>query len=72
MKRYDTISRSQMEVLIFEWVNGQHAERNRALLHRRLFDGITYEALAEEFDLSVSQVKRIITKGLATITRHMR
>ena len=71
MRNYDNISRSQMEALIYEWITGQHAKRNRELIYRKLFDGITYEALAEEFDLSVSQVKRIITKGLATITRHM-
>lgn len=39
-----------------------HSERDRALLKRRYIDGRTYEALAEEFMLSVSQVKRIIYK----------
>lgn len=39
-----------------------HSERDRALLKRRYIDGKTYEALAEEFMLSVSQVKRIIYK----------
>ena len=39
-----------------------HSERDRALLKRRYIDGKTYEALAEEFDLSVSQIKRIIYK----------
>ena len=39
-----------------------HSERNRAILKRRLVDGITYEKLAEEFDLSVAQIKRIIYK----------
>lgn len=39
-----------------------HSERNRAILKRRLIDGITYERLAEEFDLSVAQVKRIVYK----------
>lgn len=40
-----------------------HSERNRAILKRRLIDGITYEKLAEEFDLSVAQIKRIIYKN---------
>lgn len=39
-----------------------HNERDRNLLKRRLVDGIKYEALAEEFDLSVRQVKSIIYK----------
>jgi DNA-directed RNA polymerase specialized sigma24 family protein len=39
-----------------------HSERDRKLLKRRLIDGICYEPLAEEFDLSVRQVKNIIYK----------
>ena len=37
-----------------------HNERDRALLKRRLCDGIKYEALAEEFDLSTQRVKAIV------------
>ena len=40
-----------------------HSERDRAVLERRLIDGICYEPLAEEFGISVSQVKRIIYNG---------
>lgn len=40
-----------------------HSERDRAILKRRLIDGITYERLAEEFELSVAQIKRIVYKG---------
>ena len=49
-----------------------HSERNRAILERRLIDGITFEKLAEEFEISVSQVKRIIWKGSETIFRHLK
>lgn len=48
---------SRIEYLIDEHI---HSERDRAILKRRLIDGICYEPLAEEFDLSVSQVKRIV------------
>lgn len=51
---------SGVSSLIDEFI---HSERDRAILKRRLIDGITYEALAEEFDLSVTQVKRIVYKG---------
>lgn len=51
---------SGVSSLIDEYI---HSERDRAILKRRLIDGITYEALAEEFDLSVTQVKRIVYKG---------
>lgn len=56
-------SNSQIAFKIDEYINGRNAERNRAILKRRLIDGICFEPLAEEFDLSVSQVKRIVYKG---------
>ena len=39
-----------------------HSERDRRIMQRRLIDGIRFEPLAEEFDLSVRQVKRIVYK----------
>lgn len=39
-----------------------HSERDRAILKRRYIDGICFEPLAEEFNLSVAQIKRIIYK----------
>lgn len=53
-------SNSGMILLIDEYI---HSERDRNILKRRLIDGITYEGLAEEFDLSVTQIKRIVYKG---------
>lgn len=53
-------SNSQIEHMIDEWI---HSERDRAILKRRLIDGITYERLAEEFDISVRHIKRIIYKS---------
>ena len=40
-----------------------HNERNRKILERRLIDGITFEKLAEEFDMSVRQMKNIVRKN---------
>ena len=54
------LSRSEIEALMHEWILGRNAERDRAILRRRLFDGITYERLAEEFDLSVRCTKQIV------------
>ena len=51
------LSRSDWENLIDEWVFN---ERDRAILKRRLLDGVCYEPLAEEFDLSVQQTKHIV------------
>lgn len=44
-----------------------HHERNSRLLKRRLIDGICFEPLAEEFDLSVRQTKNIVSRGTKQI-----
>ena len=44
-----------------------HHERNRRLLKRRLIDGICFEPLAEELDLSVRQTKNIVSRGTKQI-----
>ena len=59
---FSNLSRSEIEYLINEYIVGKNAERNRKILSRRLLDGICYEPLAEEFDLSVRQVKNIVYK----------
>lgn len=65
------LSRSDIDTLIEEWILGRNAERDRAILRRRLFDGITFERLAEEFDLSVRCTKEIVYKGQERIFRHI-
>jgi hypothetical protein len=40
-----------------------HSERDRAILKRRLIDGICFEPLSEEFQLSVRQIKTIVYRG---------
>lgn len=65
------ISRSEIEYAIDEWIVGKNAERDRKLLRRRLIDGVVFERLAEEFDLSVRQTKEIIYKGQEKVFRHI-
>lgn len=65
------LSRSELENLIDEWIIGNKAQRDRAIIKRRLIDGICYEPLAEEFDLSVRQVKNIVYKCEEKIFRHI-
>jgi len=65
------LSRSELESLIDEWIIGRNAERDRKILKRRLIDGITYENLAEEFDLSVRQLKNIIYKAEGRLFSHI-
>lgn len=58
MKDID-ISVSQVSAIIDEWI---FSERDRKLMKRRLIDGICFEPLAEEFDLSVRQTKNLVYK----------
>ena len=67
MKNYD-LSRSEWENLIDEYI---FKERDRAILKRRLLDGICYEPLAEEFDLSVQQVKTVVYKATEKLIKHI-
>ena len=64
------LSRTEIEFAIDEWIIGKNAERDRKVIRRRLIDGITFERLAEEQELSVSQVKRIVWKCSEIIFRH--
>lgn len=61
-------SNSQISELIDEWI---HSERDRAILKRRLIDGITFEKLAEEFDMSVRQIKKIVYKRSEYLFAHL-
>jgi Sigma-70, region 4. len=61
-------SNSQIRDLIAEYV---HSLRDRQVLCRRLIDGATIDALAAEFDLSPSQVKRIIRKNEEALFKHL-
>lgn len=60
-------SRTEIERDIDEWILN---ERNRQILKRRLLDGIIYEKLAEEFELSVRQVKDIVYKSKEKLYKH--
>lgn len=60
--------RSYIENLIEEWI---FSERDRAICRRRILDGIRYEPLAEEFDLSVQRVKVIVHKCEETLEKHI-
>lgn len=65
----NNMPRSEWEKFIDEWV---FSERDRKLLKRRLLDGVCYEPLAEEFDLSVQQTKHIIYRLQNQLFKHLR
>lgn len=57
-------SNSDISKVIDEYI---HSERDRKILKRRLIDGIYFEPLAEEFELSVRSTKDIVYKGQKVI-----
>ena len=65
------ISRSEIDFAIDEWIVGKNAERDRQIVRRRLIDGVTFERLAEEAEISVSQVKRIVFCRSEVLFRHI-
>ena len=46
-------------------------ERHRAILADRLFNGTTYERLAEKYGLSTQQVKTIVYKAMDRLEKHL-
>lgn len=65
MKEYSNI---EIAYIIDTWI---HLEHDRKILKRRMIDGICYEPLAEEFDLSVRQIKKIVYKGQEIVFNHL-
>jgi Mor family transcriptional regulator len=57
---------SQVRDLIDEHI---HSERDRQIMKRRMIDGVCFEPLAEEFDLSTVQVKRIVRRERTRILK---
>ena len=61
-------SRTELNDAIEEWILN---EKYRGILKRRLLDGITFEKIAEEFEMSPRQIKRIVYKSEEIIFRHL-
>lgn len=68
MTKNPNISTSELSTLIDEWI---HNERNRAIMKRRFCDGIIYAQIAEEFDMSERQIKRICYENFEKLINHM-
>lgn len=64
----DDLSRTQIEHLIDEYIR---SERDRDILKRRLLDGVIFDKLAEEFDLSERHIKRIVYAGKEKLIKHI-
>ena len=58
--------RSVWEHLIDEWIFN---ERDRNIIKRRLLDGLTFDELADEFNLSPQHIKKIVYKATDKISK---
>ena len=67
IERYN-LSRSDLQYLIDQWIFN---ERHRIILADRLFNGTTYERLAEKYELSTQQVKNIVYKAMDRLEKHI-
>jgi len=72
MRSVRDCSRTELESVIDEWIiNQRNAERNRQLVKRHMIDGVSFEALAEEFGMSVRGVQYAIYRCQEIIFRHL-
>lgn len=72
MKHFDPYKFNKTREQYIELIDSYiFSQRDRDVLKRRLLDGITYEKLGEEFELSVTQVKNIIIKHEKTLFKHI-
>ena len=67
IERYN-LSRYELQCLIDQWIFN---ERHRLILADRLFNGTTYERLAEKYGLSTQQVKTIVYKDMDRLEKHL-
>lgn len=68
MKRTINTSRTEAEYLINEWIFNV---RDRDILRRRILDGLSFEELAEEFNLSVQRTKAIVYQNIDKLSCHL-
>jgi AraC-like DNA-binding protein len=59
---------SQIRDLIREHI---HSDRDRKILFRRLVDGITFERLAEEFEMSPRAIRTLVHRNEAVLFKHI-
>ena len=57
---------------IDNYIVGFKAHRNRCILKSRLIEGMMFEELAEEYDMSVMQIKNIVYRDMEIISKYLR
>ena len=63
----DGLSTNQIEELIKEWI---HSRRDRELMRLKFLEGLSYEEVADNVKLSVTQTKTIAYRSVETLRMH--
>ena len=59
MQNYITLTNSELAELIGEHI---HSERDRQIMKLKLIDGLTYEKIAENFEMSPRYVRSLVRR----------
>jgi len=54
------VNKDAIVVAMEQWIMGRNAERNRSIFYDHLFRGMTYEQIAEKFEMSSRQIQNVI------------
>ena len=65
------IGKTKLNALIDEWIIGKNSSIERTVLRLRLFDGLTFEQLAERIDRSPKQTRTIYHKAEDKLFKHI-
>lgn len=60
MKQQPNASKDAIMIVMEQWIMGRNAERNRAIFYDHLFRGLTYEQIAEAYEMSSRQIQNVI------------
>lgn len=59
MQHYITLTNTEIAELISEHI---HSERDRQIMRMKLIDGLTYEKIAERFEMSPRYIRSLVKK----------
>lgn len=68
MKKRFSIPRDEVEFYIDQWCFN---EKYRHILKRRFLDGLTFDELAEEFDMSPRHIQKIVKEEGDIVLLHV-
>lgn len=65
------LGRNGLDSLIEEWIIGKNCSLERDILRLRLFEGMTFEQIAEKVDRSPKQTRTIYHKAEEKLFKHI-